>query len=92
MLWWSFKIKPEAFKGIFQKGSCLNKLGKYEEAIRTFDTLLEAFPSHPEILYNRACSKNKAGYNIEDIIADLKEAVGIGGKQFFRLIKEDGAL
>ena len=83
----ALEIDPNYAYAWHNKGSALNNLVKYKEAIKSFDKALELNPNDANAWYNRASSKIKLG-NIKDGLSNLKKAIEID-KNNIELAKED---
>ena len=56
------------------RGGVLNRLGKYDEAIKSCDKAIELAPKWADPLYNRACAYARKG-DKTNALADLKKAI-----------------
>ena len=61
------------------RGIALRNLGRYEEAIKSFDKALEIKPDNANALYNRACCFSLQN-QIEPAIENLAKAISLDNK------------
>jgi len=59
----------EDYKVLYSKGLSLAHLGRYEDAIATFDVVVDAKPKHCEALYHKGISLAELGRYEEEIAA-----------------------
>lgn len=45
-------------------GSCLDELGRYDEAVRKFDKVIEIDPHHAEALLKREIIQRKISFSV----------------------------
>jgi tetratricopeptide (TPR) repeat protein len=70
------------------KGFALMKLDRYEEAITSFDKVLEIQPSHHIACYKKACCYALQG-NIEQAIENLQQAINLSPDECREWAKTD---
>jgi tetratricopeptide (TPR) repeat protein len=68
---------PNYANACFNKGSALSHLGKYEEAIKCFDKVIELYPKIPDVWYNKCTSllylgKHEEAIKCFDKVIELK--------------------
>jgi len=55
------RVAPQFALALCEMGYCYEKLGRYPEAVATFDTVLQKYPSHGEAAMNRNWVLEKMG-------------------------------
>lgn len=58
-------------------GNCYSHIGKAEKAIETFTKGLEKYPKSAMLLNNRSYAKCISGYDLQDALKDVNEALAI---------------
>ena len=62
----------------------LSNLEKYNDAIACYDKAIEIDEIYANAWYNRAIYKNKMKYKAEEVLADLRKSIEIGGEDYRR--------
>ena len=73
------EFKPDYHQAWNNRGYSLGNLGRYEEAISSYDKAVEFKPDDHEAWYNKACSYSLQN-NIEQAIENLKTAINLHPK------------
>jgi tetratricopeptide (TPR) repeat protein len=55
-------IAPRFCKALNAMGNCLDELGRYDEAVRKFDKVIEIDPHHAEARLKREIIRNKTSF------------------------------
>ncbi|MEH2294426.1 TPR end-of-group domain-containing protein [Nostoc sp.] len=70
------KFKPDYHQAWYNRGYALDKLGRFEEAIASYDQALNFKPDLHQAWYNKACYYALQG-NIEQTLENLQKAINI---------------
>ena len=73
------EFKPDFHEAWNNRGYSLDNLGRYEEAISSYDKAVEFKPDYHQAWYNKACSYALQN-NIEQAIESLKTAINLHPK------------
>jgi tetratricopeptide (TPR) repeat protein len=82
------EFKPDLHEAWYNRGISLGNLGRYEEAISSYDKAVEFKPDLHEAWYNKACSYSLQG-NIEQAIENLKTAISLNLDKYREMAKTD---
>jgi tetratricopeptide (TPR) repeat protein len=82
---------PTYVNAILEKGRALHRLRRTAEALSVIEEALKRWPEGPRLLYNRACYRAVLGHPTEDVLADLRLALG-GHPALRRVAKDDADL
>ena len=70
------EFKPDLHEAWYNRGISLKNLGRYEEAISSYDKAVEFKPDKHQAWYNKACGYALQG-NIEQAIENLQTAINL---------------
>lgn len=56
-------IAPRFCKALNEMGNCLNELGRYDEAARKYEKVIEIDPHHAEARFKREMMRNKISFS-----------------------------
>ena len=76
-------------KGIADRGGVLLRLGKYDEAIQSYDQSIKLAPKWADSFYHRACAYAGKG-DKANVFADLKQAIELQPSLKADAVKEAG--
>jgi tetratricopeptide (TPR) repeat protein len=82
-------LNPKHEAAWSDRGSVLNRLGKYDEAIKSCDKAIELAPKWADPLYSRACAYAGKG-DKTNALADLKQAIELQPSLKAEAVKEAG--
>jgi len=72
---YALNIDPNNKVALYKKGFALKRVGNFKEALTCADKAIDIDPEYGPALYNRACYKTILGYDIDEILVDLKKAI-----------------
>ena len=81
------RFKPDKHEALYNKGTALANLGRYEEAIAAYDQALAIKPDKHAALYNKACCYGLQG-DVEKAVECLNAAISLDSESL-ELAKTD---
>jgi tetratricopeptide (TPR) repeat protein len=82
------EFKPDDDTAWNNRGNALRNLGRYEDAIASFDKALEFKPDDDTAWYNKACSYGLQR-NIEQALKNLQQAINLNPDKYREMAKTD---
>ncbi|MCH7510921.1 MAG: tetratricopeptide repeat protein, partial [Chloroflexi bacterium] len=71
----ALQLRPDDPESLMGRGVALGDMGRYQEALQTYERALQLRPDNPGTLYNRACL-----YSLwskpDEALEDLRRAIG----------------
>ena len=82
------QFKPDKHEAWYNRGVALINLGRYEEAIASFDRALQIKPDDHEAWGNKACAYSLQN-NIELALENLQKAIQLDPEKYRKLAQTD---
>lgn len=70
-------LNSENFRALIVKGRAYHRLGKTGDALKIAEQVVNIAPDYDASFYNRACYKNRLGYPLNDVLADLRKSISL---------------
>lgn len=81
-------LEPAVGSGWNERGDVLLDLGRYENAIRSFEKAIDIDPDDYYAWYGKACIEIKTG-KIEDGLLHLEKPIKFGGEDYVDMARKD---
>ena len=82
------EFKPDYHEAWYNRGNSLRNVGRYEEAISSYDKAVEFKPDDHDVWYNKACTYSLQG-NIEQALKNLQTAINLHSDEYREMAKTD---